>query len=187
MNTITTTDDPQATDNNPGLHLSALRQQKGFTIEYVASKLHLRVRVIELIENGDFKLLPEPVFIKGYLRAYSKLLGVPPEPFLAVFNEQYVFEKKSDRALWQSRREPHKAEYFIRLFTIFFAIGVLIAVVVWWEKNRDNQATTSDTQNTSVDLSLNETSTELKLTDLSKMHSFLTPNPQMSLMEKEGG
>ncbi len=188
MNTTATMDDANITEiDNPGLQLSNLRQQKGYTIEYVASKLHLRARIIELIEAGDFQLLPEPVFVKGYLRAYSKLLGVSPEPFLTVFNNQYHFEKKTERApLWQSKRESHKAEYIVRLVTVLFAVGVLVAVGVWWQKNKDSQPGFSAKEST-TSLALNENTSELKLTDLSKMQSLLTPGVQMTPMEKEGG
>lgn len=188
MNTTTTMDNLHGdTNDSPGLELALIRQQRGFSMEYVANKLHLRVRIIELIENGEFNLLPEPVFVKGYLRAYSKLLGVAPEPFLAVFDEQYVFEKKPERALWQSKRESHKAEHMIRLVTIVFAVGVLVAVGVWWQKNRDLQQNLATKEVESpVDLSMNETTTELKLMDLSKMQSLLTPSNEMSPLEKEG-
>lgn len=186
MNTTPSMDDTNNPEiDNPGMQLSNIRQQKGYTIEYVASKLHLRARIIELIENGEFNLLPEPVFVKGYLRAYSKLLGVSPDPFLAVFNTQYIFEKKPERALWQSKRESHKAEHIIRWFTLLFAIGVMVAVGIWWQKNRDNQPEYSAKQ-TATDLSLNQTTTELKLTDLSKMQSLLAPSPHMSPLEKQG-
>lgn len=186
MNTITTLDEIHNTEiDNPGMQLASLRQQKGYTLEYVANKLHLRVRIIELIEAGDFKLLPEPVFVKGYLRAYSKLLGVSPDPFLAVFNDQYTVEKKPERALWQSKRESHKAEYVIRMVTILFAVGVLVAVGIWWQKNKDAQPAYSTNEKIS-DLSLNDSPSELKLTDLSKMQSLLTPNAQMSPLEKKG-
>lgn len=191
MSTIATMDEINKTIiDNPGMQLSNIRQQKGYTIEYVASKLHLRVRIIELIEQGEFNLLPQPVFIKGYLRAYSKLLGVSPEPFLAVFNEQYVSEKKPERTLWQSKRESHKAEHVIRWFTILFALGVIVAVGFWWGKNRDTQPGFLAKEHTHK-LSLNEESpevnSELKLTDLSKMEALLMPsNSHMSPMEKKG-
>lgn len=188
MSTVTTMDEINNTEiDNPGLQLANLRQQKGYTIEYVASKLHLRVRIIELIEQGDFNLLPQAVFVKGYLRAYSKLLGVSPEPFLNVFNEFYVSEKKPERALWQSKRESHKAEHVIRWFTVLFAIGVIVAVSVWWQKNRDSQPVFPK-KNTHT-LSLNEdANAEIRLTDLSKMQALLIPPPsQMTPMEKKGG
>lgn len=187
MNTTTTLDELNQNEiDNPGLQLASIRLQRGFSIEYVASKLHLRVRIIELLENGDFNLLPEPVFIKGYLRAYAKLLGVAPEPFLAVFNQQNTFETKTERALWQSKRESHKGEHLLRLITIVFALGVMVAVGVWWQKNRDTQQAYMPPETTS-DVSLNQPSNEIKLTDLSKMQSLLTPNPEMTLLEKEGG
>jgi cytoskeleton protein RodZ len=176
---------------NPGLQLSSIRMQKGYTIEYVANKLHLRARIIELIENGDFNLLPEPVFIKGYLRAYAKLLGVSPDPFLAIFNSQFSIEKKPERALWQSRRESRKAEHFIRWFTIIFAAGVLVIVGLWWQNNRDNQSeysAASSKEETKHYLSLKENppkTKKIKLSDISKMQALLNPGPEMSVMEKQ--
>ena len=192
MNTAPVMDEVNNTEiDNLGTQFANLRQQKGYSVDYVANKLHLRARIIELIESGEFHLLPEPVFVKGYLRAYSKLLGVSPEPFLSVFNTQYSFEKKPEKALWQSKRESHKAEHFIRWFTLLFAIGVMVAVGIWWQKNRDSQPVYS-VKKTVTDLSLNQSTateqatTELKLTDLSKMQSLLTPATSMSPLEKEG-
>lgn len=188
MSTTAVDDLNNKTVESPGLQLSILRQQKGYTTEYVASKLHLRVRIIELIETGDFHLLPEPVFIKGYLRAYSKLLGISPDPLIALFTEQFVCEKKTERALWQSKKESHKAEYYIRLVTILFAIGVLAAVGIWWEKNREGEVAEYSNKQMSTDMTLNnEAPSEFKLTDLSKMQALLQPHSQMSPMEKEGG
>lgn len=188
MNTTATQDEISNTDtNNPGQQLAVLRQQQGYTIDYVASKLHLRVRIIELIEAGDFNLLPEAVFVKGYLRAYAKLLDISPDPFLTSYNAKFVLEGKVDRAtLWQSKRETHKAEHLIRWVTLFFALGVLIAVGVWWQKNRDNQSL-YPTKEIETDLSLNQSTTELKLTDLSKMQSIITPKTEMTPLEKFSG
>jgi cytoskeleton protein RodZ len=170
-----------------GLKLSALRQQKGFTTEYVASKLHLRVRIIELIENSDFHLLPQPVFVKGYLRAYSKLLGISPEPFVEVFNAHFVSEKNPERALWQSRRETHKAEHVVRWVTLAFAVGVMVAVGIWWQKSAEDRQQPDFSKQVIRDLSFNQSTSEVKLTDISKMQNLLNPPVQMSPLEKESG
>lgn len=187
MNTTTTLDEINSLDiRNIGEQLATIREQKGFSIDFVANKLHLRSRIIELIENSDFSLLPEPVFVKGYLRAYSKLLGISPDPFISVFNAQFSVEKKVEKAaLWQSKRESHKAEHVIRWFTIVFALGVLAAVGIWWQKNQEANIPSYSATEVTTDLSLNQASAELKLTDLSKMQSLLTPDSQMSLLEKK--
>lgn len=193
MSTTTITEMNNEEIANQGFQLANIRQQKGYTVEYVASKLHLRARIIELIENGDFHLLPEPVFVKGYLRAYSKLLGISAEPLIALFDAQHTFEKKPERAaLWQSKRESHKADHVIRWFTLIFALGVVVAVGVWWQKNRENQPVYAVEKKVTNELSLNQegtqAQTEFKLTDLSKMQALLTPPPvHMTPMEKKGG
>ncbi|EHL30165.1 helix-turn-helix domain-containing protein [Legionella drancourtii] len=192
MSTTTTLDDNTIVHAiNPGAQLASIREQKGYSVEFIANKLHLRTRVIELIEKNEFQSLPGTVFIKGYLRAYAKILDVSPEPYLAVFDEQYVTEKKPERALWQqSKRESNKAEYVIRWFTILFALGVVVAVGIWWQKNQDSQQQLFSEKSAPTDLSMNQnsiTTTEVKLTDISKMQSLLNPKPEMSPLEKIGG
>lgn len=176
---------------NPGVQLAKIRQQKGYTVEYIADALCLKLHIIDIIDRGDLHLLPQPVFAKGYLRAYAKLLGVAPEPLLLAYNEQYAEEKKADKALlWQSKRESsYKAEFFIRWFTIIFALGVMVAVGVWWHGNKEEGEAnySSATQAKEADVSLNEEEHEVKLTDLSKMQALLNPSASpngMSILEK---
>lgn len=187
MNTATTLGETNQADvENVMMQLSVIRQQKGYTTEYVANKLHLRVRIIELLEQGAFDLLPEAVFVKGYLRAYAKLLSISPDPFLTLFNNQYDFEKKPEKALWQSRRESHKAEHLIRWVTFVFAIGVMVAVGIWWQKNREVQPELT-TKEKPADLSFNPpmTRTEISLDDLSKVQTIISPDAPMSILEKK--
>jgi cytoskeletal protein RodZ len=188
MSTTILTDDRNNNElDSIGAQLAILRQQKGYTVEYIASKLNLRAKIIELIEADDYHELNGAVFVMGYLRSYSRLLDVSPDPFLAAFNKQYHFEKKPERALWQSKRESHRAEFFIKLITILFAIGVIVAVGLWWQKNREVQSSDTAKEESLSDLSLNLNSNEIRLTDLSKMKSILATTPEMTPLEKEGG
>lgn len=168
----------------PGAQLAIERVKKGYSAEYVAGKLHLRVRIIELLEADDYHLMPEAVFIKGYLRAYAKLVDLAPEPLLDLFNARHITERKSERTLWQSRRETNRAEHAIRWLTGFFAVAVLAAVVIWWHANQDNERLFP--KNVShVDTSSGVTESEIRLTDLSKMRSLLSSRPQQSdILEK---
>lgn len=180
MNTTTITDElVDHKQHKPGAQLAAIRLQKGYTADYVAGKLHLRVRLIELLETDDYHNMPEPVFIKGYLRAYAKLLGVPAEPLLEIFNGLYTVDKKIEKALWQSRRETNHAEHAIRWLTGGFAIIVLAAVAMWWYTNKDNERL-FPTSISRSDAEPSKSETEIRLTDLSKMRSLLSPQTQSS-------
>lgn len=185
MNTTTTVDETETNSPEmPGAQLAAVRLQKGYGTEYVAGKLHLRVRIIELLEADDYQNMPEPVFIKGYFRAYAKLLGVPADPLIEVFDSLYSPQRKLEKALWQSRRETYRAEHAVRWLTTLFAIGVLISVAIWWYKNKDNAqifpATISSREATP-----NKSETEIRLTDLSKMRSLLSSSNQYNTTQEQ--
>ncbi|KTD19375.1 helix-turn-helix domain-containing protein [Legionella israelensis] len=186
MNTTATTDESnEIFQQYPGAHLAEARQQKGYSQEYVAGKLHLRVRIIELLELDDYEQMPEPVFVKGYLRAYAKLLEIDPEPILEIYNSHHVTEKKLDKALWQSKRETNKAEHAIRWFTLFFAVGVVVAIGLWWQKNRDSQVYPTHLSKADIDESMNKSDT--RVTDLTKMQSILSSDRQLAPVEKKSG
>lgn len=169
---------------SPGAQLAIVRQQQGFTQEYVASKLHLRVRIMQLIEADEYERLPEPVFVKGYLRAYAKLLGINPEPILATYKANYMIDTKLEKTLWQSKKEPVRAEKLVKWFTILFATGVLIAVGIWWQQHRGEQQATAKRE-THSDLALNnKINSEVRLTDLSKMQSLFSAR-DLTVFEKK--
>jgi cytoskeleton protein RodZ len=66
-----------------GAQLAAYRQERGWTIEQVASQLNLAPRQVLAIEIDDFKALPGMAVARGFVRAYAKLLKIDPAPFLA--------------------------------------------------------------------------------------------------------
>jgi cytoskeleton protein RodZ len=199
MSMIVAMDEEKASNGEkPGAQLAYLREKKGLSQEHIAEKLHLRTRVIELLEADDYKHMPEPVFIKGYIRGYAKVLGVAPEPFLTLFNNQYTLEKKPEKALWQSRRESHKGERVVRLMTCLVAITAIIVVSIWWQKNKDTQpffsvktSSNSDDKTPVRDAIKKSTShvkpsINAKINDLSPMQSMFSTG-ETSTMETQGG
>ncbi|MDF1758220.1 MAG: helix-turn-helix domain-containing protein [Legionellaceae bacterium] len=187
MSNTTILDELDDTINGqPGATLAAQREHMQYSMEYVADKLHLRVQIIELLENDDYDNMPEPVFIRGYLRAYAKLLNIPSDPLLNAFNKSYSGEQKIEKALWQSRRESNKAEHVVRWLTTAFAVVVLIAVAMWWQANKENENVFTSNVHPTGKSSDNMSENEIRLTDLSKMRSLLSNGSQDSNMEQAG-
>ncbi|MEW6132400.1 MAG: RodZ domain-containing protein [Pseudomonadota bacterium] len=65
-----------------GATLRAAREEKGWTIQDVGIRLRLMARQIEAIEAEDFSRLGQPVFARGFVRNYAKLLGLDPNELL---------------------------------------------------------------------------------------------------------
>ncbi len=59
-----------------GKCLQQARIQAGFSVQQIAIDMHLDARLIEYIEQDRFSELGAPVFIKGHLRRYARLVNV---------------------------------------------------------------------------------------------------------------
>lgn len=79
------------TDSNPnpfesekgcGQYLREAREAAGLGVDEVASRLRMPVQVVRSLEQEDWQRLGAPVFVRGQLRSYAKLLGVDLEPLL---------------------------------------------------------------------------------------------------------
>ena len=67
---------------SPGLRLQKLRAKNEWTVEDVAVDLNLRKEVIIALEADDYSKLPERTYVRGYLRAYARLLDIQEEEVL---------------------------------------------------------------------------------------------------------
>lgn len=65
-----------------GQKLQEARIAEHKTIEEVAAQLRLADKFIVDLENDDFSKFSSPVYVKGYLRSYLKLLKLPEEEIL---------------------------------------------------------------------------------------------------------
>jgi cytoskeleton protein RodZ len=59
-----------------GESLGSERQQQGVSLEEVAVKTYIPLRLLQALEEGHIDRLPEPVFIQGFIRRYADVLGL---------------------------------------------------------------------------------------------------------------
>ncbi|MGI9331080.1 MAG: helix-turn-helix domain-containing protein [Gammaproteobacteria bacterium] len=67
----------------PGELLRQARTEQGLSLEQVADSLHLDERIVESLEAGRFDDIGAAVYVRGHIKAYARLLGMPDEPLLA--------------------------------------------------------------------------------------------------------
>jgi cytoskeletal protein RodZ len=59
------------------------RELRQLSLEEVAQATRIPVRTLRLLEADDVGELPSDVFVRGFLKAYARTLGLDPEPLLA--------------------------------------------------------------------------------------------------------
>ena len=65
-----------------GHQLKSARMARGLSVESVSRQLKISVPQIEAIEKEDFGKLPGRMFLRGFIRNYTNLLQLDPEPIL---------------------------------------------------------------------------------------------------------
>jgi len=72
----------ELTDATPGARLGRARVAQNLTIADVARRLKLSVWQIEALESGRHDQLPGPVFVRGFIRNYARLLKLDAQDLL---------------------------------------------------------------------------------------------------------
>lgn len=66
-----------------GQMLRDAREAQNVTLEDAAQRLRLMHRQVKAMEQDDFESLGQPVFARGFVRNYARLLGLAPESLLS--------------------------------------------------------------------------------------------------------
>jgi cytoskeleton protein RodZ len=75
---------PEIPHGVPGKALAAQREAMGWTVEQVADQLKLAPRQVIALEAGDYAALPSPAVVRGFVRAYAKILRMDAAPLVAM-------------------------------------------------------------------------------------------------------
>jgi len=110
----------------PGGELAAERQRRGFTISDIANQLFLTEKQISALEEDDYAHFPAPIFVMGYIRNYARLLDLPPDPLIELFNSQDT-QPAPELDLVISK----KGLFDFRIMMGLMA-GLVVIVLLWW-------------------------------------------------------
>ena len=124
------------------------RENAGMTLETVFEKTRIRPEFLRGIEDGDYTDFPEPVYVKGFIRTYLKLIGA--EDLLEDFNAQFS-SKEHSRALPRKEKgnrninnilgngsgipEGFKPASHFWLFLVLIAALIGTGAYVWYAMN----------------------------------------------------
>lgn len=70
-----------------GAHLKAQREKKGIRLEEIASITKIHLHALEMLESDKWEQLPPEPFIRGFIVAYAKYVGLNTSEVLDRFRE----------------------------------------------------------------------------------------------------
>lgn len=130
-------ENPQPLTGAPvGQQLQQAREKLGLTVAQVANTQHLRVVIIQAIEAGDYAQIDSELFLKGYVRAYAKQVGLDGDAVIADLDQelqplrqQREQELEANPLVDIERRRRQKRR--IAKALLFVAVIVLAAYLVF--------------------------------------------------------
>ncbi len=114
-----------------GARLRAAREAAGLSIDDVAARLRMPGRVVRSLENEDWSRLGAPVFVRGQVRSYSRLLGLTTAPLMDALTvgqvepTRLVSRTHIPKAQWWAEQIGRRLVYIV--LTLSLAIPVWVA------------------------------------------------------------
>jgi len=119
----------QITGAGAGAALRQAREAAGMSIDQAAAQLRMTVRAVANLEADDWSSLGAPVFVRGQLRSYARLVGIDIEPYI----EQAPVAAVAPSTLVSHTHTPGYQRFAEQIGrrAIYVAITAAIAVPVW--------------------------------------------------------
>ncbi|MBE9178261.1 helix-turn-helix domain-containing protein [Oculatella sp. LEGE 06141] len=106
-----------------GNYLRQVREESLFSLDQVAAKTMIPVRLLQAIEHGHLNQLPEPVYIQGFIKRYADVLGLDGPSVANAFPTE-----QDSRTVQPSWKDSPEAQ--LRPLHLYVAYVCLIVVAV---------------------------------------------------------
>ena len=132
---------PESVRSTPGQMIRRARERARMTPEEFAAQMKLSRSTLEALERDDFKMLVEPVYVRGYYRKCAKILGIAENDMVDAYQALVAprmpeapakLRLASGSELGSGSRLP------LALASAAAAIGVVVISIVWFARGEVN-------------------------------------------------
>ena len=122
----------------PGELLSAARKKKRRRYKKLSDELGIPEKYLEALENNNFDEMAGPAYVKGYLRAYAKKLGLDSDLVINAFNDYMRDQKKKRKKEAKKYRKENLKTKINNKSENIIAIGIVLLaafLITFFSKN----------------------------------------------------
>ena len=119
-----------------GQQLKRARESHGLSLKDIADAQHLRVSVIQAIEDGNYNEIDSELFLKGYVRAYAKHVGANANALIESLDQELEPTRRErvlqeqENPLIDIERRRRKKRQLAKAFGVIIVLGA-IALAAW--------------------------------------------------------
>lgn len=122
-----------------GVKLREARVAAGLSIDDVSETLKLKEDLIKALENSQVEKLPVSAFTQGYIRSYCRLLKLPAEELIELYNkmtpqQEVPLVQTSGVSVQRTSRDGG-----VKTITfLLVAVGIFLVLLWWFQNDIDN-------------------------------------------------
>jgi len=137
-----------------GAGLRQAREKLGMSTAEVAENLLISVDIIKALENSQADALPALTFTQGYIRSYSRLLGVSADEIIADYVQMAPDSKQvlTPHSVLPAQKSSN--DVYVKLISFGFVVIAVIVFAFWL--NKTDFKIDSDLINDATEYSLQE-------------------------------
>ncbi|AFU98147.1 RodZ domain-containing protein [Simiduia agarivorans] len=127
---------PEAGDNanpaeallSPGAALQQARESKSLSLETVANVLRISRAKLQALESDQYADMPAEAFVRGYIRAYCKLVGLDEAEMIGRYEEFLAANREVSQLVESPQVTP--AQMFKPVLARFWFVPFILVVLV---------------------------------------------------------
>ncbi|MCG7543580.1 DUF4115 domain-containing protein [Pseudoalteromonas sp. MM17-2] len=133
-----------------GKYLVQAREQHRLSQEQMAKRLNLTVQKLDDLEHDRLEKLGPPIFVKGYVKAYCKVVGLDHKELLEGYDPQDDSEQIAAMQSFSRRTEKEAHDNRLMLVSYIILAIILGSSAIWWWQNSDDPLSLSTPESSTV-------------------------------------
>ncbi|PTU32344.1 RodZ domain-containing protein [Stenotrophobium rhamnosiphilum] len=142
VETAPTSPSPESSRATPGQLIRRARERARMTTEELSAMIKLARGTLDALERDDFKVLMEPVYVRGYYRKCAKVLGIAESDLVDAYQAMVAprapeapakLRLASGSELGSGSRLP------LALASAAAGIGVVVLSIIWFARGEVTQ------------------------------------------------
>ena len=115
-----------------GEELKRERVLREISLREISEATKISIRILEAIENNNYKILPGGIFNRNFLRAYAQFIGLDPESVVNKYQQQVVNNGEESLPDFVALIPEQKAPTASRRNSILVIVAILLVGMIFF-------------------------------------------------------
>ena len=108
-----------------GEQLKSAREAQGKSLDDIGSELKIRADHVAALEAGDFVKFDAPIFVRGFIRSYCRILKLDTNALVVQLNQdlggtEFWLASRRSTCWWSTPRRPSAKNFSVATGAINF-------------------------------------------------------------------